>query len=218
MIGTNLNGGSTTPISRLGLVAEFLPRFAHDGILTDMSGCSNTLTLLNVELSGDTLIFNGINTSYAQSPARTIPFGAKSISFWAQCDDLNNNPSIIATRSTGTDTGTLIRAANTVFGFMNASGTTASVNVPITASSFDYYCMTWDGTTAANAFKVYKNGLLASQGAMGAEGSLATANLRLGCRPNGQNPWKGKLANLRIYRRVLSADEIVTLSAERIRK
>jgi len=93
-----------------------------------------------------------------------------------------------------------------------------SVNNTITTGSWQYIVGTWDGS---NAPKLYKNGAevsYASQAAgTGALNSDAGQNMTIGSRGAG-NFFNGTIDEVRIYNRVLSANEIQQLYMSNLQK
>ncbi|OGY97128.1 MAG: hypothetical protein A2122_02900 [Candidatus Liptonbacteria bacterium GWB1_49_6] len=72
--------------------------------------------------------------------------------------------------------------------------------------------VTWDGNTDGDNLKVYINGALAATNNLyGIMPSPSDSTYRIGKRADNTNPFKGKIDELRVYNRALSAGEIWAL-------
>ena len=78
--------------------------------------------------------------------------------------------------------------------------------------TWTHLAVTWDGNTDGDNLKVYINGALAATNNLyGIMPSPSDSTYRIGKRADNTNPFKGKIDELRVYNRALSAGEIWAL-------
>jgi len=90
-------------------------------------------------------------------------------------------------------------------------GMGSAVHTPMTSTNWNFLCGTWDGTTNANSLKFYINGELIISGTpiqKVAEDSPRNLIIGKNSEPGGSHCFEGLIDEIRIYDRVLSANEI----------
>ncbi len=106
-----------------------------------------------------------------------------------------------------------------MFQVQNSAGlpyaTKCSANSSITYGDWQHIVLTWDGTGGTNGAKLYKNGTelsyLSSNGTEGGSRTSETGTLYIGNRGAADRTFDGSIDDVRIYNRVLSADEVYQL-------
>ena len=129
-----------------------------------------------------------------------------SFSVWFNCDDASGSTNCIFSNSK-TSNDRLALSINTnrlSFTTYNGSATTGSsgtVSSGIWTHAF--------ATLVNNNLQLYINGV--AQTGTASFGQNATANFRIGSRPNGDSLFGGKIANVGIWNRALSSSEIESI-------
>lgn len=93
-------------------------------------------------------------------------------------------------------------------------GMGSAVHTPMTSTNWNFLCGTWDGTTNANSLKFYINGELIVSGTpiqKGLENSPRNLIIGRNSEPGSSHGFEGLIDEIRIYDRVLSANEIQDL-------
>ena len=102
-------------------------------------------------------------------------------------------------------------------GFSGGSLHRIASNNTVTLNKWQFVTLTWDGTTSSSGVHIYIDGVEVtyqkSQDGIGTKNDDGSANMLIGIGNFGaqSNTWDGRLDEVRIYRRVLSYDEIQRL-------
>jgi hypothetical protein len=163
-------------------------------------------------------VFNG-TTTYLASSSTDAAYGGSggniSVMLWVYTTNLFNTCDVA--NYADTNTGWNIRLVGD--GLTNSlevriASTTLTVASSVPANTWTHIGFTYDNT--AGGFKVYLNGSLAtSGGSAGMNVSTALFNFRVGRRFNNDNPglWlPGRMDDINIWQRALTAGEVATLS------
>ena len=176
---------------------------------------------------GEALSLNGIDQNVLFSDP-LIPGGAKTLAFWVNTTDTSSQGMAIDNTGTGGsgDIGTLIRIEGGLGGGMsafNAKGvggdlrwTLGLTSTAVNDGTWHHIALTWDGTTDANAVKIYVDGVVNSEATSDSIEPLipTTTNARIGgLADNATLGWDGLLDDFRIYDTALSSSEVEALSA-----
>ena len=198
---------------------------------TDSSGNSNNGTLTNgpTWTTGQiqsAIDFDGTDDYVTiPDPSSGILDVADSTNFtlsgWFNRDTFTTDDTIIAKRNgiASTDTGYLVYVddATDKLTFEASDGTDEyqmESSDTFTTTGWNHFVIVWNDSSSSQT-KMYINGALQSTtntGTFGNVNSLANAvAFNLGAESDGGNPFDGKLDEARIYRRVLSDDEVSRL-------
>ena len=212
-----LGFGAVPAHAAAGLTAGYAFDESTGTTSTDASGNGRTATLTNGPtwtpgVYGQALSFDGTN-DYVSIPATldvaALPF---TLSLWVAPANYTDYGTLIAKRTT-------YNAANMRFGLLLDQGTgRVRLQSNISDLTFTYSPPLSSWTHLAIVFntgntQLYVNGVL--QQSLGALtlGSGATAQMRLGNAPDGPDQYAGKLDEVRVYNRALSASEITQVKA-----
>jgi len=165
--------------------------------------------------------FNG-SSSIITNTNQVIPNGASSISFWYNSSGATGVQYIIGsgvataskgitvayTGSTGIFSVIILKGVSALAA--NFSGTTSYSN-----TDWHNVSVTWDGTTTANAIKLYVNGSLEAEGTSDASSASIGDYTTFGIGGvNGGGFAEGKIDQVRIFDKALSSSEVTTLYGE----
>lgn len=201
----------------------------------DRSGSGNNGTLTNgptaaAGISGQALSFDGSNDLVsAGSPVTLDNLTNLSVSFWANPDAIpaSNDPNLVGKISVGFTSGWGAQACDT--SAANCSGASDNISFvrhfatnpgrwrtpadSLPAGTWSHVVVTHDGTT--NAPTIYVNGvsqaLTTVQTPSGSLTSDASNDLIIGNVSDASDPFDGKIDEVRVYNRALSATEIESL-------
>jgi hypothetical protein len=174
---------------------------------TDLIGRGNTGTLTNGptynNTSGGSIVFDGTNGNVSIG-TNGFSFGssAGTLSAWAKTRDHTSTGTIVSYGSSVSNQARFLGVGQSNF-YFSGYGTS------ISASGLSYD--TWfnlvgvyDGTNAAS---MYVNGALVS-GPTARSWTTVPSNAGIGKNVNNSEYWKGDVAQVQIYNRALSAEEI----------
>jgi hypothetical protein len=203
---------------------------ATTGSFTDRSGNGNTGSDVNMERAtapvagkiGQAMKFDGVDEAMDAGTASAMQIvGPITVSAWINPTSFNatnasSRPYIASTRVSGAG-GWLFSldnfntTAGLVFGYGTGTGTNypySTANV-ITLNKWQHVVATYDNSTS---LKYYVDGVEVSP-AVGVTGSLttSTSNFYIGRNNTGTRPFDGKIDDVRVYNRVLSATEVQQL-------
>lgn len=107
---------------------------------------------------------------------------------------------------------------NKRFGFFtNYQAYKESTNGTIELDTWQHLCATWDGSAGSSGINNYHNGIIVgvqtSSGGNASPDDDSAQNLRFGLAEDGSLDFKGILDDVRIFGRILSADEVYALYA-----
>ena len=170
------------------------------------------------------LEFNG-TTQYVDGNVDISWTNANSftIAAWVYTNANNTGQGIVGQPSNGTTTyewsfymnGALAAGQLGFYYWDDISGTGLNVEFAgvIPATTWTHVAITYDG----NNGRLYKAGVLQNTVAKGARAWLVNAsNVNIGrCHFGGEAYWNGKLRDIRIYDRTLSADELIAIATMR---
>jgi len=182
---------------------------------TTVSGA--TLTTDRFGISDNAYYFDGSNDKITMDDS-IIPMGTKSISFWLSPDSLTDLNIIMTTTNLGGSGGTAVFVSNVTTNKLDifeadgsiASRIQSSTSIPV--DSWSHWVYTWDGTTAADAVKIYYNGSIDNtETATSTQVGSASYTLAIGGGNITAYPWDGIIDKPKIWSRALSSDEIKEL-------
>ena len=207
-----------------GLIARWLLNEDVGATAKDVSGLGYDGLLMNSpKWDNGNLIFDGID-DYVNVGAIDIKGKALSLSAWAQADNLGNcelRDCRIISKATGSDTqqhywmlSTIKKGNKTRLRFsLKANGFTTE----LIASSGDlmngeifHVVAVYDGAF----MRLYKNGIeVGSVAKIGRIDTSDSVEVWIGNSPHVENslPWKGSIADVRIYQKALSKIEIIAV-------
>ena len=173
--------------------------------------------------SGQALDFDGSNDYVDMGDVLDVTDGSKfSISGWFYRDTATATHTIVAKKNaSGTGAGYLVYLdATTDKLVLDVGDGTNTYSVAststFTAPGWYHFVAVWDDASAATT-EIYINGTADNStdtGTISSLGNLSNAlNLRIGAESDAGNPFDGKLDEIRVYNRALSAGEIQSLYA-----
>ena len=212
--GVNLSPAHADPPTN-GLVAYW--NF-DDGTATDVTGNGHDGVIHNAlpcdGIAGQGLSFDG-DGDYVEysSPVLNIP--PYSVCAWAKLTSADRYQYVLANGGeTNSSRGFYLAIHNNLgyygwqWGVLSANHIGGWSAIPPEAGEWVFLCGTWDGTTAADEIKLYKNGALATASTAFSQGFGGARNLRIGRASGGESYLGGSIDEVRIYDRVLSAAEV----------
>jgi hypothetical protein len=196
----------------------------------DSSGNGNTGTM-NGGLSGANAVgaqflsgldFDGTDDDInAGSAAMLDDLGALSACAWVYPDSLASDYYTVIDKSVNGGTGWNLYTIGATsvggmgFGFLSRTNDYSERYVSMSTGTWHHICVTWDGVDdVTGSIKLYYNGSLQTPDNPGVAGSTpsdAANNLKIGEAGDGSYPYNGRLDEVRLYNRVLSAEEIASL-------
>lgn len=217
-----LNTGAGSPPPRSGLAAAYSFNEGAGTVINDASGQQNTGSLRNgtgFQGAGNSaLVFDGAN-DYAEvpnSPSLDITGNRVTLETWVNFTDTGANQIFLA-KPVSASTHASPYFSYSLHGVrtgadslrprfwltLNGTGRVAASSVTI-APGWHFVAGTYDGAT----MRIYVDGVL--RGSLAVAGSLGSFNtpLRLGTTGALTEPFRGRLDNVRIYARALSAAEL----------
>ena len=208
------NANPPTP----GLVAAYGFEETSGPTATDSSGQSNPGTLVNGAARtasgkiGRAIDFDGVNDYVSVADANSLDLTTgMTLEAWVQLDTVSSWRTAILKEKPGSDIYALYasNSANAPQGEV-ITGTGAVVKTgappPLTAGTWTHLAVTYDGTT----LRVFQNG--AQSAAIAGTGSIQTSTgaLRIGGNLIWGEYTDGRIDEVRVYNRALSAAEITT--------
>ncbi|MFA5132026.1 MAG: LamG domain-containing protein [Candidatus Paceibacterota bacterium] len=195
---------------------------------TDVSGNGNNGTRTNGPLVtkgkiGQGLYFDGSN-DYVSVPDASSFAGSnvKTVSFWFKRNSLTTNlPRLLEESSTANQSNywaigipqTGNADENSIIVTIVIGGVTSYRKIPNNSvnklNTWYHAVVTWDGTTTLSS--VYLNGVPQTMSAAAGYAGAGVVRMTIGNRGDNLRPFDGTLDDVRIYNRVLSAQEIYTL-------
>jgi hypothetical protein len=161
--------------------------------------------------ANNAMSFNGTSdyVDIGSSALHNLKKGTFAI--WAKIDNLDNNFSYLlgAISYSGGEIGMRVHSNGGIWATPNNSGISFSnlkTAGTITANKWYYYIMTWDGTTA----KLYVDSNIINTMDFSLNSSTRNGANLIGKAWDG-SCWEGSMADVRIYNRALSQEEITTL-------
>ena len=190
----------------------------RDGIIKDLSGNGNDLTVNNAPTygagdpakGGGHITFARSSNQYADkanpSGVRThgnIPF---TIEAWARRTNADSWNTVISMRGQYTQLG--FHTSNFMFGRNGGGGNTFIFPSGAAQDTWYHLVMTYDGNSSYD-IEAHVDGSLKATGSMGWNSSVSnTTGIRLGGFGTSSEMFTGNVAIARIYNRCLSRDEI----------
>lgn len=171
------------------------------------------LTFDGAASSGDDLINAGSASNLDNLPAFTL-------SAWIKPDSMGEGGFGRIFDKGAAGFRLLVRGTNQLSCTVNYATTELnriSAANTVALGAWQHVAVTWTGSSTATNLRIYVNGVEAAYSGspidgQGARGIDATANLILGNDAGGARTFDGTLDDLRVYNRVLSADEITKLN------
>jgi hypothetical protein len=206
----------------------------QSGNATDSWGINNGTcsgTTCPVWNSSGATQFNGVNnyggsynfdgSKYLDYSSQVIPIGAKSISFWIKTSSTTDGMLLDNCLRTSYNHGTtidvnLLHSGKIIFwslkGTVGVYRFNLESNTAINNNIWHYVTFAWDGTTNANAVKIYIDGSLDNtMTATATETTTATASLAVGSGADHSSKFNGSIDDIMIFNRSLSATEVSDL-------
>jgi len=164
--------------------------------------------------------FNGSSSEMVAANSILPSSGGFAISWWQKTTQSDTAYGYTIDNSGGSlGNGIYIITHNVtnglIVGFKNSS-TFGSSLIPYTSAErtqWTHFCFSWDGTTSANAFKIYKNNVATSFTSTVTNNGSAYP-FRIGRSYNGTDWFGGSIDNVRIFNKALSSNEVTTLNDE----
>jgi hypothetical protein len=194
-----------------------------NGNANDSSGNGYNGTASNITYAagrfGNAAVFNG--TSEIVAANSILPSsGGFAISWWQKTTQADNTYSYtIDTGGASLGNGLYISTHRTdvglQFGFKNGSTFGSSI-IPYSSAErtqWTHFCFSWDGTTSANAFKMYKNNVATSFTSTVTNNGSAYP-FRIGRSYNGTDYFGGSIDQVRIFSTALTAGNVTSLYNE----
>ncbi len=208
---------NATPPPSPGLVAAY--GFEETaGAVIDSSGQNNAGTIVNDAARtaagkiGRAIDFDGVNDYVSVADANSLDLTTgMTLEAWVQLDTVSSWRTAILKEKPGSDVYALYssNATNNPQGeFFTASGALrkAAAPPPLSVGTWTHLAVTYDGATV----RVYRNGALSASAAGAGPIGTSTGALRIG----GNLVWgeytDGRIDEVRVYNRPLSAGEITT--------
>ena len=198
----------------------------------DSSGNLNTGTLTNgpVWTTGTVgtgaLNFDGVDDLVnVGSPAVFDDMASMSLSVWAKANTHGEGSQGFLLSKNGDFSGTGWNFQTTVTGntvVFSVPHSTTSLYVEASANSsnfavWNYWVVTWDGSTSASNVHIYKNGVETAYGtqtnAVGSRSTDAANSIIVGNSAGAVRTWDGPIDDVRVYNRALTVAEVSTLYA-----
>ena len=175
-------------------------------------------------LKGQAYEFDG-NGDYLQNSSLNIdPSNGLSMSFWTYANSLGSGAQRwINLGATGSGEQFCIRktSSNVVEAYVKTGGNHSNwcsgcsngdfiyLSGQVTTGSWQHWVLTWDGGTSNGQMKLYKNGALIHTTTTDAGGLLPITSLTIS--QTNSTGWNGKIDELLIFERDISADQVTAL-------
>ncbi len=184
---------------------------------TDSSGNANTGTLTNgptwtTGQIGGATDFDGTNDYVDAGNGSSLRLnGPLTMSFWMYGRGSSVDAYIAGTAGTNLEGYSCTHHNGaTVYCYVQSGAN--SVSAAVGTNTWAHITLTWDGTTGTNGKKLYVNGTLQSQGTSSQSALSGWGNFRIGEDATAtRTRFNGKVDELRVYNRVLSAEEVTKL-------
>ena len=164
-------------------------------------------------------VFNN-SSSEIVAPNSLLPSsGGFAISWWQKTTQADNTYSYTMDNSGGSaQNGIYIITHRTDVGFIVGfkNGSIFQPSIPYSSAErtqWTHFCVSWDGTTSANAFKIYKNNVPTSFTSSVTNGG-GSYPFKIGRSHVGTNWFGGSIDQVRIFDRALDTGEVTQLYNE----
>lgn len=217
---TNQNTTLTSPNLKTGLVGHWT--FDGKDLINnaaDSSGNGNTgylngftSTTTTTGKLGQALEFDGVDDHVSNSNSSTFNLETNSVSVWFKTTGSGFARIVTKLNQSSTRMPFEIRRnTNNTIQYTIFNGTAVAVNSDTTLNDGQWHHAV--GTRVkGGALKLYIDGVLQSDQKTDTLGdTTVSSDLSIGAREDGANPFDGTIDDVRIYNRVLSADEITHL-------
>ena len=201
-----------------------LATYKLDGDAGDDSGNGYNGTPSNITYAagkfGNAAVFNNSSSEIVASNPILPSSGGFAISWWQKTTQADNSYSYTMDTSGGSaQTGIYIIThrvdVGLIIGFKGSSIFGSSL-IPYTSAErtqWTHFCFSWDGTTSANAFKIYKNNV-ATSFTSSVTNAGSTYPFKIGRSYTGTDYFGGLIDQVRIFDRALDAGEVTQLYNE----
>jgi hypothetical protein len=191
-----------------------------DGNANDLSGnYSGTPTNVSYgvgefDLAG---VFNGTSSKIDFNSSILPSSGGFAISWWMKWNGDSDYAFLFDTSGGGAGNGMYCIVHDVsdkiYWNFKNSSyGTNIEVAYPVSErTEWTHFVISWDGTTASNSAKIYKN-TIATSGTQSVTQTTSQSNFKIGYV--GVENFNGSIDQVRIFNKALSAGEVTTLYNE----
>lgn len=203
-----------------GLVGHWKLDEGSGGTTADASGQGATGTLLNGPVwaagrTGNALGFDGVDDRVdLGNPAHLRFTGAMSLSAWVWVDTFTQNGRIINKQGASGSRGWSLNVESGGFAsFQVATSSTSLAIVNGTALPTGQWVHLAGTYEPGVAMRLYVNGVLNASLTSGVPASQynSALNAAIGSRPDGNTPFDGRIDDVRIYSRALTAAEVQQL-------
>lgn len=201
-----------------------LATYKLDGDAGDDSGNGYNGTPSNITYAAGKFdkaaVFNNSSSEIIASNSILPSSGGFAISWWQKTTQADNSYSYtMDTSGGGAQTGIYIIThrvdVGLIIGFKGSS-IFGSASIPYTSAErtqWTHFCFSWDGTTSANAFKIYKNDV-ATSFTSSVTNAGSTYPFKIGRSYTGTDYFGGLIDQVRIFDRALDAGEVTQLYNE----
>lgn len=198
--------------------AADLGRYGYDGTLVNVAFPPTSTSGWGTGRDGPTIVFNGTNAyvnigqpSYTASPTQI------SVSLWLNTNTLTGGSENLryAISREWIDKGWMIRlstADDKIYWYHRAGGAWPNVATSNAIVADTWYHIVTTLDTVTGTIKIYVNGQLDNTAGGGSTITTAAVDVLIGSSAlQTSRAWSGMLSDVRIYNRVLTAQEIVQL-------
>jgi len=148
-----------------------------------------------------------------------LPVGAKCISFWVKAESLTALNVVMENNQIGGEIGTFVGISNVITNRMDifegdGSGLVGRIQstTTIPTGSWSHWVYSWDGSTDADAIKIYYNGGIDNTAtASDYQHGVQLNNLNIGSKIGATNFWDGLIDEVNIFNRSCNSTEPVFL-------
>ncbi len=185
------------------------------------TGTLSAATLWNRHIPGGCLLFSSASVTTAGSYYNwdsTQPF---SVSLFMTPTSTSVSSVLLSTEDTTTLKGWSVTATSSGGVNLRLCADDGSANriivgagLSVVVGRLNHFVWTYDGSGSSNGVKAYRDGVLYATTVVtnALAGSIVGSNpLKFGQRPDGTASWPGRLSDVGIWNRVLSADEAASL-------
>jgi hypothetical protein len=168
---------------------------------------------------GNAAVFNGSSSEIVAANSILPSSGGFAISWWQKTTQADNTYGYtIDTGGASLGNGLYISTHRTDVGFIVGfkNGSVFQSTIPYSSverTQWTHFCFSWDGTTSANAFKIYKNNVATSFTSTVTNGGSAYP-FRIGRSYNGTDWFGGSIDQVRIFNTALPQSAVTALYNE----
>jgi hypothetical protein len=189
-------------------------------VWNDLSGNGNNGTLTNGPTfdSGNngSIVFDGINDYVDTTNIQFERTNLFTLSAWVKSSNVNNNQIINNENTSYRGYQLAINGNNQVFFMLRNTVSSnfigARTELSLAANQWYNTTATYDGSSNANGIKIYVNGIIQNVAILGnnlSQTTISNVTTYIGIRrPSTPGPFNGKISQVSVYNRALSAEEV----------